>query len=101
MMLLELALAAVALGLALALRPWRLLRGRPALLTPLLATLVVLPWLWALPALHRIGRSDAPASSRHAMPCNPHSRLRPKKRVSSGSMPGSQRRLVWRSPTET
>ena len=54
MMLLELALAAVALGLALALRPWRLLRGRPALLTPLLATLVVLPWLWALPALHRM-----------------------------------------------
>jgi uncharacterized membrane protein len=54
MMLLELALAAVALALALALRPWRLLRGRPALLTPLLATLVVLPWLWALPALHRM-----------------------------------------------
>jgi uncharacterized membrane protein len=54
MMLLELALAAVALALAVALRPWRLLRGRPALLTPLLATLVVLPWLWALPALHRM-----------------------------------------------
>jgi uncharacterized membrane protein len=54
MMLLELALAAVALALAVALRPWRLLRGRPALLTPLLATLVVLPWLWALPALHKM-----------------------------------------------
>jgi len=44
-------IALAALVLALWLRPWRLLAGRPALATPLLATLVVLPWLWALPAL--------------------------------------------------
>lgn len=49
---LELALVGLPLLVALALRPWRLLQGRPALLTPLLATLVVLPWLWALPSLH-------------------------------------------------
>ena len=42
---------AVALSLALWMRPWRLLQSTP-LLTPLLATLVVLPWLWALPWLH-------------------------------------------------
>ena len=53
-MLLEATLAIVALGVALALRPWRLLAGAPALLTPLLAVLVVLPWLWALPALHHL-----------------------------------------------
>ena len=61
-MLLEPAVAAVALVLALATRPWRQLAGTPqdaqgrrrapALLTPLLATLVVLPWMWALPTLH-------------------------------------------------
>ncbi|HET8745765.1 MAG TPA: hypothetical protein VFM98_09170 [Ramlibacter sp.] len=44
-------LALIPLAIALSLRPWRLLAGRPALATPLLATLVVLPWLWALPAL--------------------------------------------------
>ena len=53
-MLLEAALALVALAVAVALRPWRLLAGAPALLTPLLAVLVVLPWLWALPALHHL-----------------------------------------------
>ncbi|MBK6612563.1 hypothetical protein [Ottowia sp.] len=42
-----------ALGAALALRPWRLLAGG-ALLSPLLASLVVTPWLWALPWLHRM-----------------------------------------------
>lgn len=47
----ELALATCALALALFFRPWRLLAHAPALLTPLLATLVILPWLWALPAL--------------------------------------------------
>lgn len=31
----------------------------------------------------------------------PHSRLRPKKRVSSSFMPGSQRWVVWKSPIET
>jgi len=44
-----------ALAIALALRPWRLFDGRPALTTPLFATLVVLPWLWALPALLKTG----------------------------------------------
>jgi uncharacterized membrane protein len=52
MPLLETAVLAAALALALALRPWRLLAGQPQLATPLLATLAVLPWLWALPALH-------------------------------------------------
>jgi uncharacterized membrane protein len=53
-MLLEATLALAALLVALALRPWRLLAGAPALLTPMLAMLVVLPWLWALPALHHL-----------------------------------------------
>lgn len=48
---LEPALALLALALALALQPWRLLTAQPALVTPLLATLAILPWLWALPAL--------------------------------------------------
>ncbi len=56
-MALELAIALLALAVAMALRPWRLLRGTGGdvspLATPLLATLVVLPWLWALPALHK------------------------------------------------
>ena len=61
-MVLEAALTAIALLVALGLRPWRLLGSRKAangpdqelspLLTPLLATLVVLPWMWALPTLH-------------------------------------------------
>ncbi|RYF25458.1 MAG: hypothetical protein EOO33_09450 [Comamonadaceae bacterium] len=62
-MLLETALALVALAAALAAQPWRLLGSRAVagepgqraaspLLNPLLATLVVLPWLWALPTLH-------------------------------------------------
>ena len=42
---------ACALAMALWLRPWRLLHGG-ALLTPALATLVLLPWVWALPQLH-------------------------------------------------
>lgn len=61
-MVLEALLTAIALSVALWLRPWRLLRSAPALpgqqrtlsplLTPLLATLVLLPWMWALPTLH-------------------------------------------------
>lgn len=35
------------------LKPWRMLVGTE-LLTPLLATLVLLPWLWALPSLHHM-----------------------------------------------
>ena len=49
-MALELVLVVSTLALSLALRPWRLLAGG-RLLTPLLATLALLPWLWALPAL--------------------------------------------------
>ena len=48
---LELVLLLCAVLSALTLRPWRLLRGG-ALITPLLATLVLLPWMWALPRLH-------------------------------------------------
>ena len=53
-MLLEMLLVLLALVTALAARPWRLLQGTQglALLTPLLAFVVVLPWMWALPALH-------------------------------------------------
>ena len=53
-MVLEAGVVIVSVALALALRPWRLLAGHPRLLTPLLATLVILPWLWALPALHHM-----------------------------------------------
>ena len=63
--MLDIALLLTALVAALALRPWQLLRNRKALVTqdhgdsaplwtPLLATLVVLPWLWALPTLHHM-----------------------------------------------
>ncbi len=44
---LEAVLAVLALGVALALRPWRMLQG--GLLTPVLAALALLPWLWLLP----------------------------------------------------
>ncbi len=60
---LEAALVLIALACAVAARPWRMLASRqalahethgapPALWTPLLATLVFLPWMWALPTLH-------------------------------------------------
>ena len=61
---LEACLIAVALAISLWLRPWRMLSrqalekdgpSEPSpLVTPLLATLVVLPWLLALPTLHRM-----------------------------------------------
>lgn len=61
---LEACLIAVALAMSLWLRPWRMLSRQALekeshsaptpLVTPLLATLVVLPWLWALPTLHRM-----------------------------------------------
>ena len=41
----------VALAVALSLRPWRMLAGSE-LLSPLLGSLAILPWLWALPHLH-------------------------------------------------
>ena len=53
MTLLNLLLVTAALLTALALRPWRQLAGG-ALLSPLLAALVVAPWLWALPWLQHM-----------------------------------------------
>lgn len=50
-MSLELSLLLVALVLALAMRPWRLL-ATGALVSPLLGVLVLLPWLWAMPRMH-------------------------------------------------
>ena len=44
-------LIAMGLAAALSMRPWRQLQ-QAALWTPLLAALVLLPWLWALPRLH-------------------------------------------------
>ena len=35
-------------------RPWRMLAAGSALLTPMLASVVLLPWLWALPNLHQM-----------------------------------------------
>ena len=35
-------------------RPWRMLAAGSALLTPMLASVVLLPWLWALPNLHHM-----------------------------------------------
>ena len=50
---LETVLLACALGASLVVRPWRMLRGNggavPPLATPLLASLMLLPWLWAWP----------------------------------------------------
>lgn len=53
-MFIEAFLLALALVLALWLRPWRMLLGggRLHLLGPTCAVLVLLPWVWALPALH-------------------------------------------------
>ena len=53
MSLLSPALVALALAIALAFKPWRLL-GQGGLISPLLAALVITPWLWALPWLHRM-----------------------------------------------
>ncbi|MDR0479177.1 MAG: energy-coupling factor ABC transporter permease [Burkholderiaceae bacterium] len=51
--MLALALDLLALACALWLRPWRLLTN-PGLVTPLLATLAILPPMWALPWLHHM-----------------------------------------------
>ena len=48
---LEISILVSALALALILRPWRLLASG-ALVSPLLGTLAILPWAWALPRLH-------------------------------------------------
>ena len=50
-MALDWALVLMSLGLALWLRPWRMLQDG-VLLTPLLANWVIVSWLWALPFLH-------------------------------------------------
>jgi len=49
----EIAVILACLTASLWLKPWRMLVGTE-LLTPLLATLVLLPWLWALPNLHHM-----------------------------------------------
>jgi uncharacterized membrane protein len=49
----EVAVILSCLCASLWLKPWRMLMGTE-LLTPLLATLVLLPWLWALPSLHNM-----------------------------------------------
>jgi uncharacterized membrane protein len=49
----EIAVILACLTASLWLKPWRMLVGTK-LLTPLLATLVLLPWLWALPNLHHM-----------------------------------------------
>ena len=53
MQFVSLAIVLIALALALAMRPWRLLR-HAALVSPLLASLVITPWLWALPWLQHM-----------------------------------------------
>lgn len=53
MELLSPTLVALALAVALACKPWRLL-GQSALISPLLAALVITPWLWALPWLYHM-----------------------------------------------
>lgn len=50
-MAVELLTLAIALTLAGSMRPWRMLANGD-LLSPALGTLVILPWLWALPRLH-------------------------------------------------
>jgi uncharacterized membrane protein len=49
----EIAIILACMTASLWLKPWRMLMGTE-LLTPLLATLVLLPWLWALPSLHNM-----------------------------------------------
>ncbi|MDD2882333.1 MAG: hypothetical protein PHQ58_18055 [Rhodoferax sp.] len=52
-MLTNLTLLTLALTAALLLRPWRLMAGATRL-TPILGALTLLPWLWALPSLHKM-----------------------------------------------
>ncbi len=49
----NLVLLLLCLSAALLLRPWQLLKGATRL-TPMLAALTLLPWLWALPSLHQM-----------------------------------------------
>ncbi|HEY8908583.1 MAG TPA: hypothetical protein VIM63_21410 [Rhodoferax sp.] len=52
-MIINLALLMPALITALLLRPWRLMQGATRL-TPILAALTLIPWLWAMPSLHKM-----------------------------------------------
>lgn len=52
-MFINLPLLVLALTAALLLRPWRLMVGATRL-TPILSALTLLPWLWALPSLHKM-----------------------------------------------
>jgi len=49
----NLTLLTLALFASLLFRPWRMLVGGVRL-TPLLATLTLVPWLWAMPSLHKM-----------------------------------------------
>jgi uncharacterized membrane protein len=49
----NLTLLGLVLLAALSFRPWRMLAGGLRL-TPLLATLTLVPWLWAMPSLHKM-----------------------------------------------
>lgn len=51
--MLNIALTALAAFTSFWLRPWRMLQ-QSALMTPLMACLVFLPWIWALPNLHNM-----------------------------------------------
>lgn len=48
---LEALLLAAAWGAVIAMRPWRMLQSPAPLATPLLAAVVVLPWIWSWPGL--------------------------------------------------
>lgn len=52
-MLTNLTLLTLALTAALLLRPWRLMAGATRL-TPMLGALTLIPWLWAMPSLHKM-----------------------------------------------
>lgn len=52
-MVLELSLLLITLAAALSLKPWQQLAGGLRL-TPMLASLVILPWVWALPSLMKM-----------------------------------------------
>ncbi len=52
-MTINLILALMALTAALLMRPWRLMSGATRL-TPMLAALTLIPWLWAMPTLHKM-----------------------------------------------
>lgn len=52
-MITNLALLMSALLTAMLMRPWRLMQGATRL-TPILAALTLIPWLWAMPSLHKM-----------------------------------------------